>query len=342
MPGRDPLRRHRVAAPGPARGAAATLLLLLLVLQCFDVRAEIVFRSVQRQDGQRQWSAPRRYANPAEVVYPRMLADGTRVSAEEVQVFVQGYITPDDVYAVKVMESLVKRGSQVISGNSVSLAGSGGDVDAAMEVGRVLRRLRVTTTVDRGNQCVSSCVFAFMGGDRRVAVGRVGIHRPYFASNRKVPDRRAYYRQLQKRLQDYVEELDFPPSLYEAIMAIPPERISILTAQDLKRFYLQGMSPAAEDEADAESARNLGISVSEYLQKKARADQCDSVTDATGACEGATQNAAASGAEIAAPRPLQAYAGGLPAVGSVAGQNDFKAQAAGAGPGSDGAEPTIP
>src|ERR1039458_1850845 len=108
-----------------------------------------------------------------------------------------------------MMESLIKRGRQRISGNAVSLAGNGGDVDAAMEVGRVLRRLGVSTVVARGNQCLSPCVFAFMGGNRRTVAGRIGIHRPYFSSTRKVADRPAYYRRLQKRLQQYVEELDF-------------------------------------------------------------------------------------------------------------------------------------
>ena len=195
-----------------------------------------------------------------------------------------------------MMESLIKRGRQRISGNAVSLAGNGGDVDAAMEVGRVLRRLGVSTVVARGNQCLSSCVFAFMGGNRRTVAGRIGIHRPYFSSTRKVADRPAYYRRLQKRLQQYVEELDFPRSLYDALMAVPPESISILSAADLKRFYLQGMSPSTEDEADATAARNLGISVLEYLQQKAQAEPCAGMFGSDGACDADTQRAEGHGA----------------------------------------------
>ena len=281
----------RAEMPGSRPAIAATALLFALVLQGFDLRAELLFRSAEQLDGRQHWSAPRKYAVPADTVYPRTLADGTQVSSEEVQVFLQGYIAQEDVYSAKVMESLVKRGRQRIAGNSVSLAGSGGDVDAAMELGRVLRKLGVSTLVEHGDQCLSSCVFAFMGGDRRTVAGRIGIHRPYFSSTRKVPDRRAYYRQLQKKLQQYIEELDFPPSLYEAVMAAPPESISILTAADLKRFYLQGMSPSTEDEVDAAAAGNLGISVAEYLRQKAQGRACAGVF---GACDGEEQKAAGS------------------------------------------------
>lgn len=324
------LQRPTAAYATGARAIAAAWLFFVLILQCAGARAELVFRSVLQLDGQAHWSAVRKYADPADVAYPRRLADGTEVSVEEVQVFVQGNITPEDVYAAKVMESMVRRGRQIISGNSVSLAGSGGDVDAAMEIGRVLRKLRVATVVARGNQCLSSCVFAFMGGDRRSVAGRIGIHRPFFASNRDVPDRRAHYRQLQKRLQEYIAELDFPPSLYEAVMAVPPERISILAAAELKRFYLQGMSPAAEDEADATAARSLGISVLEYLQHKAQAQPCTGVTGRDGACAGETKHTAARGTAVLEPEGTPGYQSLLPAIGSVTGQIDAGSDSPGA------------
>lgn len=293
-------RGHRPVTSNPSsRLAALASIALALTLQCVDLRAELLFRSAEQLNGRVHWSALRKYASPADTAYPRTLADSTQVSSEEVQVFLQGYITQEDVYSAKVMESLVKRGRQKIVGNSVSIAGDGGDVDAAMELGRLLRKLGVSTRVDRGDRCLSSCVFAFMGGDQRVVAGQIGIHRPYFSSARKVPDRRAYYRQLQKRLQQYIEELDFPPSLYEAVMAVPPESLSMLTAADLKRFYLQGMSPSTEDELDATAARNLGVSVSEYLQQKAQGRPCVGFFGGDGNCAGVEQKASDSGTAAA-------------------------------------------
>src|SRR5471030_874412 len=247
---------------------AATLLLFALALQCVDLRAELLFRSAEPKDGQQHWSALKNYANPADTTYPQTLADGTQVPAEEVQVFLNGYISAEDVDSARVMESLLNKGRQKIAGNVVSFASNGGEVDAAIDLGRLLRKLGVSTVVARDDQCMSSCVFAFMGGDRRTAAGRIGIHRPYFSSTRDVPDRRILYRQLQKKLQDYIEELDFPRSFYEAVMAVPSETVSVVAPADLKRFYLEGMSPSTQDDVDAASARALGISVLEYFERK--------------------------------------------------------------------------
>lgn len=320
-------RCYRPAASNPARVGpiiVATLLLFALALQCFELRAELLFRSAERNDGQQHWSALKKYANPADTAYPRTLADGTQVPAEEVQVFLYGYITSEDVYSAKVMEGLLKKGRQKIAGNIVSFASNGGEVDAAMELGRLLHKLGVSTVVARGDQCMSSCVFAFMGGDRRTVAGRIGIHRPYFSSTREVPDRRMFYRQLQKRLQEYIEELDFPLSLYEAVMAVPPESVSMLTPTDLKRFYLEGMSPSTEDEADAASARTLGISVLEYLQQKAQAQPCAGVHDANGPCEGTATGGGAT--DSPGRRQKDETASGTGATGSVAGQQQTNIQ----------------
>lgn len=286
--------RYRLAAFNPARvgpAIVATLLLFALTLQCIELRAELLFRSAEWKDGLQHWSALKKYANPADTAYPRTLADGTQVPAEEVQVFLNGFITSADVYSAKVMLSLLIKGRQKIAGNIVSFASSGGEIDAALALGRLLRKLGVSTVVARGDQCMSACVFAFMGGDRRTVAGRIGIHRPFFSWTREVPDRRSQYRQMQKRLQEYIEELDFPPSLYEAVMAVPPQSVNILTSSDLKRFYLEGMSPSAEDEADAASARDLGISVAEYLPQKTQVLPYVGAHGVVGTCEGETQTA---------------------------------------------------
>lgn len=315
-------RRGRRSAASHAAGVgarvAATLLLFALTLHCFDLRADMLFRSAQRQGGQLHWSALKNYTNSADTAYPRTRADGTEIPVEEVQVFLRGFITAEDVYGAKVMETLLKKGRQKIAGNVVSFASDGGEVDAAMELGRLLRRLGVTTVVAAGDQCLSSCVFAFMGGDRRTVAGRIGIHRPYFTSTSDVPDRRLHYRQLQKKLQQFIDELDFPPSLYEAVMAVPPESVALLSAADLKRFFLEGMSPSTEDEVDAASARERGITVVEYLQQKAQAQPCAGVHDATGPCE--ERAAVGNAADRKERRPGDESALGTRANGNVAGR----------------------
>jgi hypothetical protein len=285
--------------------AASLALMLVLVLQSFDLRAELLFRSAEQVNGQQRWSPIRKYSNPADTAYPRVSASGADIPVQEVRVFVSGEITRHDVDSAGVMASLVRSGKQKIAGNTVWLASNGGDIDAGMELGRMLRKLGVYTVIGRDDQCLSACVFAFMGGERRSVSGRLGIHRPYFPITQATADRAARFRHLKATLKDFVEELDFPASLYEAVMLVPPESMQIVAPADLRRFYLEGISPLSEDMADAASAKRLGISMFDYLQRKARAPACAFFDAAEGRCEGKVKEAAASGSAADAPGGLQ-------------------------------------
>lgn len=243
---------------------------LALALQYSGAHAELVFRSVEQVDGRQILSPVRKYSNPSDVA-PRRNGSEPAMQAEEVRVILAGPITRADVDSAAVMAKLLKSGAQKLAGNTVWFSSDGGDVDAGMELGRLLRELGVHTRVGDTDRCLSSCVFAFMGGERRRVAGQLGIHRPYFPYTEDSPDRKRRFRHLQKVLKDYVEELDFPPSLYEAVMLAPPERMKMLSTAELKTFYLEGISPSSEDSADAAAARRLGLSMYDYLKTKPNA-----------------------------------------------------------------------
>ena len=272
---------------------ARIVVLLVLALQCPGLRAELVFRSLEQVDGQQRWSAIKKYSNPSDIPYARYSARG--VAAEEVRVFVSGEITREDKLGADVMAGLLASGRQKLSGNSVWFASNGGDIDAAMDVGRLLRKLGVFSVIDKNDQCMSACVFAFMGGERRSVAGRLGIHRPFFPHTSDLPDRQAQFRHMQKILKDYVDELDFPSSLYEAVMLVPPESIKILAAAELKSLYLEGISPSSEDLADAATARHLNLSMADYLKRKANAPACTALVAGNGGCEGRMQGVVPGG-----------------------------------------------
>jgi len=268
---------------------AASAVVLLLALQCFDLHAELLFRNVQEINGQQRWSPIRKYSNPSDTTYARVPAGG----AQEVRVYLSGPITREDVVSAGVMAGLLKSGKQKVADNAVWFASDGGDIDAAMDLGRLLRRIGVFALVGKDDQCLSACVFAFMGGERRVVAGRLGIHRPFLPVVMDTPDRQGRFRYLQKVLKNYIEELDFPASLYEAVMVVPPESMHILTMADLKRFYLDGISPLSEDTADAASAHRLGLSMFDFLQRKTKSPPCAFFVAGQGRCDGRAPEAVA-------------------------------------------------
>ncbi len=77
----------------------------------------------------------------------------------------------------------------------VLIDSQGGYVVASMELGRIFRRIGAATVVE--NHCLSACVYAFMGGIKRVAPrgAQLGIHRMFadtsegvFEARRRVYD----------------------------------------------------------------------------------------------------------------------------------------------------------
>lgn len=275
------------------RWAAAAALSLVLGLQCFSVHAELLFRSILQVDGEQRWSSIKSYSNPGDTDYAQVSAGGDAAPVDVVRVFLSGKITHADVESASVMESLIKSGKQKIAGNTVWLASNGGDIDAGMALGRLLRKLGVFTVIGKNDRCLSACVFAFMGGERRSVAGQLGIHRPHFPFTDPA-DRLVKFRHLANVLKDFVAELDFPQSLYEAVMLVPPESMQIVAAADLKRFYLEGISPSTEDKFDAAAARRRNMSMLEYLQHKARAPACAFFDAAEGRCDGKVSEAAIS------------------------------------------------
>jgi hypothetical protein len=232
------------------RIAACFVLLVALALQCFGLRAELVFH-----------------------------ATGT---PGEVRAVFSGDISHADVASASELGGQLKSGKRKLAGNAVGFASNGGDFEASMRLGRLLRELGLSTVVARNEQCMSACVFAFMGGERRTVEGRLGVHRPWFPVAQDFPDRQIKFRSLQKSLRAYIDEMDFPDSLYETVMAVPPESMHILAPAELKRFYLEGISPSSEDLADAAAARRLGLSMFQYLQHKAKAGAAGSPSSCTG------------------------------------------------------------
>lgn len=154
------------------------------------------------------------------------------------------------------------------------LASPGGDWHAAIQLGHLLRSEggRVVVT-ERG--CSSACVMVLAGATHRVISGPVGVHRPYPSSteNRSYADAQRQFRELDDATRRFLAEMNVPPSLFDLMARIPPERIHILTTQELSQFGLSARDPVAEELENAAEARQLGIPIQEFLARKARRDR---------------------------------------------------------------------
>lgn len=164
----------------------------------------------------------------------------------------------------------------------------GGDVDAAMETGRAIRRYKAGTLVPEQSTCASSCLLLFVGGVQRQATGGFALHRAYSTQLANSADEaQNSYRDINARLRQYLDEMNIPERLLNVMNAVPPGQIRLLHgARDegmLRELHIVGEDPAWADQRDSAEARRLGISRTEYYTRQHRAATLCDVAGATAA-----------------------------------------------------------
>ena len=186
--------------------------------------------------------------------------------------FLEGKIGPDDVAIFK--QSLEKAGSN--GSLMLYLNSEGGDLTTALEIGRLVRRWpKSAVLVVQDSNCFSACVFVLAGGLHRVVHGKVGIHRPFSSTTNSntYESSQKTFRTLEQSAKAFLKDMNVPTSLYDEMMSVPPQKLRLLTEQELARFGIGQSDPAYQDNLDAEAARAYGLDKEAYLYRKERADR---------------------------------------------------------------------
>lgn len=157
--------------------------------------------------------------------------------------------TPDEFAAFVRSQSVNRNARGVIVINS-----HGGRVGASVALGRMFREAGTAVIVGRvgpegviNGRCYSACVYALMGARKRVIPkeSRVGIHRMYAYDPAGVgPDDVGRTRQvyappdLVTRLGEYAASMGVSRELVYAAESVSPERVRIITPQEIRRWRL--------------------------------------------------------------------------------------------------------
>jgi ATP-dependent protease ClpP protease subunit len=156
----------------------------------------------------------------------------------------------------------------------------GGDVNAAIAIGRMFRKERAHLQVNENSVCISACVLILAGAVERPVSGAIGIHRPYLRTTPQQPltanQVKDAYRTMLQDIRLYLREMNVSERLADDMLATEPERVHILTKAELKSYGLAGVDPteqqtrAIESEArDVQEANTLGLDRREYTRRKA-------------------------------------------------------------------------
>jgi hypothetical protein len=152
-------------------------------------------------------------------------------------------------------------GQNVSGGNLhgiVLLDSPGGKVVASMELGQAIRRLGMAVIVARpaagsrdsmdlvAGRCYSACVYALMGGARRVIPpqSRVGVHRMFNYSTSfdfsegLVRERNLDDGGMRATLSRYARNMGVSPDLVTLAERTSPDQLYMLTSSDISRWRL--------------------------------------------------------------------------------------------------------
>lgn len=189
-----------------------------------------------------------------------------------IKVWLTNVITTSDALRFEEMlaqqkKHIAKTGDQVIY--TVNLESDGGDVTAAMRIGRALRKMEALAMPIK---CHSACVFVLAGAGYR-AVGKdskVGIHRPYQqeAVLTNPENEKRKYKQMQLEVERYLTEMNVPLTLYTDMMLIPPDQLKILTRNELSSYGLAENDPYMDEARAMKKASKFGVSRQELARRE--------------------------------------------------------------------------
>lgn len=164
------------------------------------------------------------------------------------------------------------------------LMSKGGDVQAAIDMGRILRAYNATVVVPDFATCASACVLAYAGGTFRIAmnnpnpeikyqeekISNLYIHRPYstITGERTVAEITNERSRIKSLIESYLKEVNVSTQLYELMDAIPSDESRPLSHSELKLLKLGIHDPVYKEQIDARIAGELGVSRQHYYKMK--------------------------------------------------------------------------
>jgi hypothetical protein len=152
----------------------------------------------------------------------------------------------------------------------IRINSSGGDALEAIRLGRIIRKYNLNAVITPKAQCLSSCVFLLAGGVRRLVLGSVGVHRPYFGSlDPKLSTEaiKAKRNDFNRHIYEFLDEVDVSKNLLDVMLSVPPESMRFLTEDELQGFRLSIDDASFDEKIVSSKAHFYNITSSEFRKR---------------------------------------------------------------------------
>ncbi|TIU42974.1 MAG: hypothetical protein E5W31_04780, partial [Mesorhizobium sp.] len=158
------------------------------------------------------------------------------------------YITASGDFAyqddLSAFENLVRSSSAT----AVTFSSPGGNIQKAMELGRLIRRLGINTIQFRAVECASACSLAFLGGVIRYAdPGSIGVHKSSFQGNVPLTTQEAVsaVQQITADVMTYMIEMGVDPALLQLSLQYDSNDIRYLSMSEMVKYRVVTFAPEA-------------------------------------------------------------------------------------------------
>jgi hypothetical protein len=188
----------------------------------------------------------------------------------KLEIFITGTISARDAKALDDVDEEMQRKLVNVYLNSL-----GGDVLAAIKIGRIVRKSEGKTYIGFDDslplvsKCYGSCALIFISGVRRSAqvLCELGLHRPFLAAAPQT--REAVEKQVPQMLsmvKSYIAEMGITDTFYQQMVNTEPSRMVIYRGNQFKRIIPE-QDPIYEETPIAWEARTYGATTMEMRNR---------------------------------------------------------------------------
>ncbi|MBO6895185.1 MAG: hypothetical protein JJ866_24835 [Roseibium sp.] len=119
---------------------------------------------------------------------------------------------------------------------TVELHSPGGQVYSALEIARIIHKLRLNTWITSGSECHSACSIAFLAGKHRLADGLLGVHQVSGVNDASLTQ------SVISDVFDALQKFGTPDALVSRMLRTPPDDIYVFSADELEKLGINRRS----------------------------------------------------------------------------------------------------
>ncbi|TIX85710.1 MAG: hypothetical protein E5V27_01450 [Mesorhizobium sp.] len=131
---------------------------------------------------------------------------------------------------------------------AVTFQSPGGNIQKAMELGRLIRRLGLNTAQFRALECSSACSLAFLGGIARYAEpGAIGVHKSSFSGDIPIStsDAVSVVQQVTAEIITYMVEMGVDPALLQLSLQYDNDDVRYLSKSEMAKYRVVTLDTGA-------------------------------------------------------------------------------------------------